>query len=46
MIERALAARNGARHRMVDHIANRIVFEKAAGIGFEHYCAPNFMSGV
>jgi hypothetical protein len=31
---------------MMDYITNGIIFEKAARVGLEHYCAPNFMSVV
>ena len=45
MIERALAARDGARHRMGDRLTDAVIFKKPARIGFDHdQCCPNFTS--
>ena len=36
MVERPLAPRDGARHRMGDDLADAVVFEEASGVGLGH----------
>ena len=45
VVKRALPARNRARHRMGDHVTNRVILKKPARVGLGH-CWPSFMSGA